>query len=36
MQCVAGAGTLLLEFATLSRLVGDPVFEVFGGFFLNS
>ena len=25
--CTAGAGTLLLEFATLSRLTGDPRFE---------
>lgn len=25
--CTAGAGSLLLEFATLSRLVGDPVYE---------
>lgn len=26
--CYACAGTLLLEFATLSRLTGEPVFEV--------
>ena len=26
--CVAGAGTLILEFGTLSRLTGDPRFEV--------
>lgn len=25
--CLAGAGTLLLEFGLLSRLLGDPVFE---------
>ncbi|PLW45188.1 hypothetical protein PCANC_11314 [Puccinia coronata f. sp. avenae] len=25
--CTAGAGSLLLEFATLSRLVGDPIYE---------
>ncbi|WAR63201.1 hypothetical protein PtB15_18B283 [Puccinia triticina] len=25
--CTAGAGSLLLEFATLSRLLGDPVYE---------
>lgn len=25
--CVAGAGTLLLEFGVLSRLTGDPTFE---------
>jgi hypothetical protein len=25
--CTAGAGSLVLEFTTLSRLVGDPVFE---------
>ena len=26
--CSAAAGSLLLEFATLSRLTGDPIFEV--------
>jgi len=26
--CLAGAGTLLLEFGTLSRLTGDPTYEV--------
>jgi len=26
--CTAGAGTLYLEFATLSRLTGLPIFEV--------
>lgn len=26
--CTAGAGSLLLEFATLSRLTSDPIFEV--------
>jgi mannosidase alpha-like ER degradation enhancer 1 len=25
--CTAGAGTLILEFGTLSRLTGNPVFE---------
>lgn len=25
--CSAGAGSLILEFATLSRLTGDPRFE---------
>jgi len=25
--CTAGAGTLLLEFGILSRLLGDPVYE---------
>ena len=25
--CTAGAGSLVLEFGILSRLVGDPVFE---------
>jgi len=25
--CLAGAGSLVLEFATLSRLLGDPVYE---------
>ena len=25
--CTAGAGTMLLEFGILSRLLGDPVFE---------
>lgn len=25
--CTAGAGTLLLEFGLLSRLLGDPVYE---------
>ena len=28
--CVAGAGSLLLEFGVLSRLTGDPSFEVNG------
>jgi len=27
-NCAAGAGTLLLEFGTLSRLTGDMRFEV--------
>ena len=27
--CTAGAGTLLLEFGLLSRLLGDPVYEGF-------
>ena len=26
--CTAGAGSLLLEFATLSRLTGEPIYEV--------
>jgi len=26
--CTAGAGSLVLEFGLLSRLVGDPVFEM--------
>lgn len=26
--CLAGAGTLLLEFGALSRLLGDPVYEL--------
>ncbi|KAG0339847.1 ER degradation-enhancing alpha-mannosidase-like protein 1 [Podila humilis] len=26
--CVAGAGSLLLEFGTLSRLTGDPTYEI--------
>lgn len=25
--CTAGAGTMILEFGILSRLLGDPVFE---------
>ena len=25
--CVAGVGTFLIEFASLSRLAGDPVYE---------
>lgn len=25
--CTAGAGSLLLEFGTLSRLLGDPIYE---------
>lgn len=25
--CTAGAGTVLLEFGILSRLLGDPTFE---------
>lgn len=25
--CTAGAGTMVLEFGILSRLLGDPVFE---------
>ena len=27
VTCTAGVGTFILEFATLSRLTGDPVFE---------
>ncbi|XP_017487864.1 PREDICTED: ER degradation-enhancing alpha-mannosidase-like protein 2 [Rhagoletis zephyria] len=27
VTCTAGVGTFLLEFATLSRLTGDPIFE---------
>lgn len=27
--CTAGAGTLVVEFAILSRLLGDPVYESF-------
>jgi mannosidase alpha-like ER degradation enhancer 2 len=27
VTCTAGVGTFLLEFGTLSRLTGDPVFE---------
>lgn len=27
VTCAAGVGTFILEFATLSRLTGDPVFE---------
>lgn len=27
-SCAAGAGSLLLEFATLSRLTKDPMYEV--------
>ena len=27
VTCTAGVGTFIVEFATLSRLVGDPVFE---------
>ncbi|PFX25112.1 ER degradation-enhancing alpha-mannosidase-like protein 1 [Stylophora pistillata] len=27
--CTAGAGTIILEFGILSRLLGDPVFETF-------
>ena len=26
--CTAGVGTLLLEFGTLSRLLGDPTYEI--------
>lgn len=26
--CTAGAGTLLVEFGVLSRLIGDPVYEM--------
>jgi mannosidase alpha-like ER degradation enhancer 1 len=25
--CTSGAGTLVLEFAVLSRLLGDPIYE---------
>lgn len=25
--CTAGAGSLLLEFGALSRLLGDPIYE---------
>lgn len=27
VTCTAGVGTFILEFATLTRLTGDPVFE---------
>lgn len=27
VTCTAGVGTFLIEFGTLSRLIGDPVFE---------
>lgn len=27
VTCTAGVGTFILEFATLSRLTGDPTFE---------
>lgn len=27
VTCTAGVGTFILEFSTLSRLTGDPVFE---------
>lgn len=27
VTCTAGVGTFILEFGTLSRLTGDPVFE---------
>merc|ERR1719309_1866207 len=27
--CTAGAGSLLLEFSLLSRLVGDPIYEIY-------
>jgi len=27
VTCTAGVGTFLVEFGTLSRLTGDPVFE---------
>ena len=27
VTCTAGVGTFLIEFGTLSRLTGDPVFE---------
>ena len=27
ITCTAGVGTFLVEFGTLSRLTGDPVFE---------
>lgn len=27
VTCTAGVGTFILEFATLSHLTGDPVFE---------
>ena len=28
ITCSAGVGTLLLEFGTLGRLLGDPTYEV--------
>ena len=27
VTCTAGVGTFIIEFASLSRLTGDPVFE---------
>ena len=27
VTCTAGVGTFIIEFGTLSRLTGDPVFE---------
>ncbi len=27
VTCTAGGGTFLLEFGTLSRLTGDPIYE---------
>jgi mannosidase alpha-like ER degradation enhancer 2 len=31
ITCTAGVGTFILEFGTLSRLTGDPLFEEVGG-----
>lgn len=28
VTCTAGIGTFIIEFGTLSRLTGDPVYEV--------
>jgi mannosidase alpha-like ER degradation enhancer 2 len=30
ITCTAGVGTFILEFGTLSRLTGDPLFEEVG------
>jgi mannosidase alpha-like ER degradation enhancer 2 len=35
ITCTAGVGTFILEFGTLSRLTGDPLFEEVGDSLVN-
>jgi mannosidase alpha-like ER degradation enhancer 2 len=35
ITCTAGVGTFILEFGTLSRLTGDPLFEEVGDKLVN-
>ena len=35
ITCTAGVGTFILEFGTLSRLTGDPLFEEVSSIIMN-